>query len=158
MSSQPTLKTQAEILFHCLYGGFVTKDEVIAWADRQLERTPRPDIELIEVAMSGKRHIIDVANLLKEIQGDVDSELVYQGVFDAMLHKLNENPALERHIIRILFEMAQENEAPNEAAKAEMYHLDYAFSLAIEGFGSLADVSRDLHGFLRRYATNGSST
>ena len=66
---QNSLKQEAEWLRLCLDHGFVSRGEVIAWAERQLELTDRPDPTVSDVAMAVSTHTQNLIGLLAAFPG-----------------------------------------------------------------------------------------
>jgi len=59
------VKEQAEALRIGLLGGYVSPDEVTAWADEVIGTGGIPGPEIIEVSLGGSRPLIDLSQALE---------------------------------------------------------------------------------------------
>lgn len=141
------LKTEAEIVCKCLEFDLISVSDVISWADNLIEESEQPDIAVIEVSMSNNCHINDVRKLLKDITGTVEPNLVYQGIFDKMISKLQNEPESVTRIVGALIQMAMSGEVPDKSAESKMFWFNDALY-----DGNIEEVRRKLHAFLNQYA------
>lgn len=59
-----TLATEADFVFAGYRAGYYSIDDVIAWADRQIERLPEPPTALLDLSMGRTLYPVDFINLL----------------------------------------------------------------------------------------------
>lgn len=105
--------------------------------------------------MAGHTHTNNVINLLKQVPGVEDSALVHRGVLAKIREKLQREPEFEDRAVRILFDMAIDEEAPDKEAESEMFWFYDALDLAKAGYvGDVADIRKKLNDFLTRYASD----
>ncbi len=66
------MQEHAEYLRLLLAMGLVTRAEIVAWADSQIEAMDDPPIQLIEVALGGNLIVEDLMKLLELLRGNVN--------------------------------------------------------------------------------------
>lgn len=83
----------------------VEREDVIAWADRCIERTEHPPGWMIELSLSHDLHVVDVLRLLNEVGRGVDSADICRGLYaflpDPTGYSLDDAEGLARQIYRI---------------------------------------------------------
>ncbi len=149
----PNQKEEAELLRHGLLAGVRTVADAVAWADQVIAADPKPDIAVIEVAISGLRHIADVIALLRDVPGECDPIVVIRRFMADLRSALAANPARGPEVARWLYQLATSGDLPEEHFGQEAYALEDWFALASSGtYGTYADALRHLEAYLERHA------
>lgn len=144
-----TVKEQAEALRLGLLGGYVSSDEVTAWADQVIAAGDTPGPEIIEVSLGGSKPIHDIDAALAGIPGFAPRDAVAVLTLRQMAAAVRQNPSVGRAVAHSLFQMYLEGIVPSEQAKGQMGRLDDAFYLAESGIhGTTAEVQAELAEFL----------
>ena len=60
---------------------FVRREDVVRWADRQIQEMDQPPIWLIELSLSQNQHILDFITALKQIGADVEPETTCKAIY-----------------------------------------------------------------------------
>lgn len=83
----------------------VEREDVIAWADRCIERTQHPPDWMIELSLSHERHVVDVLRLLNEVGTGVNPADICRGLYAFLPnpagYSLDDAEGLARQIYRI---------------------------------------------------------
>lgn len=125
--------------------GYVNKQEIIKWADSVIERGDFP-LELIDVSLSGKKSIEDVASMLKKACNEyVIVEPLYKLIGDIVL-EYEEGQISDEHFFNYLRSLHVQGNAfgIDEDLSHKLGRLDDAYYLATEGiYGFIEDVQRE---------------
>lgn len=147
------LQHDAAVMRWSLEYGIVSGSDVIKWADRWITELEHPPIEVIDLSMSRREFEANVIATLVELSGDLSLTEVWSPVMASLLEKAEANSAEDSQVARILFSMAQNGHAPQEAEN-EMFRFWDAIDLAKEGVTDCYDEEREqLIRFLARWAT-----
>jgi hypothetical protein len=150
-------KEQAEALRVGLLAGYVLPDEIVSWADGLIAAGDVPEPELIEVSLSGRKSVDELARALKAIKGDVYRPRLARVILGQMAAAVRRDAATGRAVARQLEQMYFEDLVPSPEARDQMGRLDDAFALAESGsWGTLAEVQTELVEFLSEW-TKGSA-
>ncbi len=146
------IKTTAEYFRRGLMLGLHSVTDVMPWLDRILTTEATPDIALIEASLSGSQGTLAVADWLAQTQGAFDNRIVAGRLLGAMGALLQRKPAQSQKVTGWLYQMAMDDEVPDEAAGAAMWYFDDALGLAVNGvYGSAEELCDELRVFLNRY-------
>jgi hypothetical protein len=149
----PNQKEEAEILRHGLLADVRTVADAVAWADGIIAADPKPDIAVMEVASSARRHTAEVVTLLRDVPGECNPVAVIRHAMVDLRTALAAEPARGLGIARWLYQLATSGELPEEDFGQEAYSLEDWFYLASSGtYGTSADALRNLDAYLERHA------
>lgn len=150
-----TAKNQAEALRICLNAGFVTPEEVVAWADNVIQLGEVPSLELIELSLGLGRPLDSTLDTLAAMPGVACKAEVARAVLCKMAQVFERNPATGPGIARVLYQMYLDGTVTSVEAAAQMSRLDDAFDLAEAGhWGTTDEVTAELGEFLSEWTSN----
>jgi hypothetical protein len=78
MTVQPSRSDVAAYLTRGLNFGYITVDEVVAWADSIIASEDQPSEAIIDLSLARGRDPLDVAALLASIAGPSDPQVVFR--------------------------------------------------------------------------------
>jgi len=145
-------KAQAEVLRHGLMAGCRTVADAVAWVDSVIAADPRPDIAVIDVATSSRRHPADVSALLRNVAGECDPVAVIRRSMTDLRDALAADSTRGPQIARWLYELAISGELPEGEFRSDVYGLEDLFALARSGVGTYDSAVRELDAYLGRHA------
>src|SRR5215471_4754328 len=144
----PGQKEQAEVLRHGLLTGTRTVSDVIAWADSVIEADPRPDIAVIEVATSGRRHAANMTLLLRDVAGECDPVIVLRRSMSDLRRALATDPSRGPQIARWLALLATTGELSETEFGDDVYMLQDSFA----PWGTYESAVKELDAYLAQHA------
>ena len=152
-------KEAAEILRYGLIAGFHTVADAVGWADSLIVRDPKPDIAVIDIALSAASDVATVAALLGSVGGECDPVMVMRRSIAEMRAVVLGNADRGIDVARWLYRLANAGCLPEEHFGSSAYSLDDRFDLARSGtYGTEGEALDALRGFLDQYAAaNGLS-
>lgn len=143
------LGNDADELAMALRLGLATVDEAISWADDAIIALDQPPYALIEAACASRAPTDELAELLEQVPGERDTELVARRVLTRMATSVRDGQTTPARAARMLYEMLLWGCSPGVDFEGEVNGLDHAFSLADEGiWGTTEDAEHDLRAFL----------
>jgi hypothetical protein len=146
-------KEEAEVLRHGLLAGTWTVADAVVWADSVIAADPRPDIAVIEVATSARRHASEVTALLRDVAGECDPVMVIRRSMSDLRRALSVDPTRGPQIARWLYQLAINGELPHAEFGSDAYMIEDWFTLASSGtFGTFEGAVRELDAYLERHA------
>jgi len=149
-----SLKQEAAFCQICLDYGFMSRQEVIGWADRYIKSTEHPEPSVIDVALATQIGTQDLLGLLAAVPGPVNISMVYARFFRFLASRLRSHPELTTRIARTLYRMAMCGRAPNEAAFSQMRDLDYDLELVEYAGKDINEVRGRVLDFLENNANS----
>ena len=144
--------------------GLIDKDEVIAFAEKEILKEGNPDYFWIEVSMLSEKPVEDLISLIAEkVREPINGYLGHPSplnrkdmlaIFKLTYQKLLAGSISTEVAMRAtIIEFRNSDELLIENEHGEMHGLDYAYCDGIDqGWSSIHDVKRDLLVFLKRYA------
>ena len=151
-------KNEAERLRLGIRGGWLKIADAVAWADRQIDQTPQPDLALVDLALAQNRTREEVVALLEAVPGSADSVAVMRCCLNDLLETVEREPRLAPDAARWLEAAANRGELPESEFGLEAFGLDDAFALAEQGtYGTLEDARDRLVAFLRQHSRREAS-
>ncbi|MCB1032837.1 MAG: hypothetical protein KDD47_03275 [Acidobacteria bacterium] len=149
----PSLRTISAAYSAALEIGVVGAEEVIAWVDSVIEKTPEPPYPLIEASLAGRDRNLLIREL-KEVPGDLDEATRRRLLFGLMHRAFLRDQGLAAAITRHLFMMGVDGDAPDEKAIGVMLSLDDGLDLAQAGvYGTTKEVLLELEAFLSQHGS-----
>ena len=146
-------KDEAERLRLGVRGGWLSVDEVVAWADRQIEQASDPHPALIDLAMAHNQNREQVAALLDAVPGSPNVVAVMRNCLSDLLEVIEREPDLAADAARWLETAASRGELPRSEFGWEPWALAEAFALARQdAYGTIEKARERLLVFLRRNA------
>lgn len=126
-------RTQAEVLASCLELGLIEVANAVAWADVQIGANDVPHIALCDVAMASRAYSFDVASMLRQLPGEVDSASVVRRIVEHCSNILRSGCVSPRTIASALYELAVDKTLPpGKLAENALWFYD-ALDLATDG-------------------------
>ena len=139
----PTVKEQAEALRVGLLGGYVSPDEVTAWADEVIGAGGIPGPEIIEVSLGGSKPLIDLSQALAAVPGEASNDAVFDLVVRRMAVVVRQNSNTVPAVIQALYRMYREGKMPSERVEFKVIWLEDVYSLARDGIQGTQETVRD---------------
>lgn len=96
---QPSLKNYADYLSMGLEIGVCSQDDVVAWADRLIEESDRPELWMIELSTGRSKHILDVQHWLQVVSGTSSLEVSFKLL---IAHLQRHYPTVQPEQVRLL--------------------------------------------------------
>ena len=147
---QQQRKEEAEALRLGVIAGLVTVADAVAWADDVIMADARPDAAILDVSLAGKKPVFEVAKLLGEVRGPLDSERASRRLLGRMLRLLDDDPRRGNELAVALYRLARNGALPDDRFGMEPYRLDDEFELERQGMYDL-DLRLSAIDALRRY-------
>jgi len=134
-----------------LASGFLTKEEIINWADKIITKDKEPDIFFIDLALSSSKSTGDVLHYINEYLGFEKTTIDGRPLLGLIYKEYkNERMNLEKTvttIFRLKFEAIF-----NDREEAFIYSIDDLYDCAKNNiYGTIEDVQRELEKFLGFY-------
>ncbi|WFD08717.1 hypothetical protein [Tepidibacter hydrothermalis] len=147
------LKLKAELYRLALSCGFLTKKDVIDWADNEIMISENPDISIIELSLLGSKNVEEVISKLKEVTGNIDEEVTLKILLGLFYKEIIKNPNKIQVISTELYHLYLSVEIDNkEECYLWMMYLDDEFHLANNGtYGDVEEVKSRYIDFLKQY-------
>jgi hypothetical protein len=147
------LRTQAEIFAVGLEFGLIDVSEVVVWADRNIESLDDPPLALLDVSMASRANNLDVANFLRQLTGEPNSDDLLRGIIRMVSDSLRTERRTPEEIARLLFLMALDETLPDGDLRKHAYGFDDAFDLAAAGYieESREELIVQMHAVLDRW-------
>lgn len=146
-------KNEAERLRLGIRGGWLKINDAVAWADGQIERTQRPALALLDLALAHDRTREEVAALLDAVPGSADSVAVMRCCLNDLREAVERDPRLAPDAARWLEATANRGELPEFEFGSEPFALADAFALAEDGsYGTVEEARYRLIAFLRQHS------
>ena len=147
------IKERAEVLRVFALAGFVSADEIVAWADEVIMASDSPGREIIEVSLGGSKSTAELVQALAAIPGASWKNSIARAILRQMAAVVYRDYETARRIASMLYQMEIDGIVPNEHARAQMSRLDDAFALAESGaWARPEDVLNELVEFLSEWA------
>jgi hypothetical protein len=127
MSNEPrNLKQEAEWLRVCLDQGFISRDDVVAWAEQQLVNSTSADPSVSDVALSSEKPLQDLLGILDSFPGTADRNDIVRRFLAEAAGRVRADPGLLQRIPRILATLVADDERLNMemAAHARRFEND----------------------------------
>jgi hypothetical protein len=146
------LKVNAEVYRLGLLIGYHSVQDVVKWADKQIEILEKPPIEIIEVSLSSKAKPVDVCSKLKLVKGDIEDELTIKIMLGLLNDSLYKKDKSTSDISNMLYLLSQHIPNNSEWIIAEIMYISDEFYLAEETiYGDLFEVIEKLKKFLIQF-------
>ena len=146
--------TEADLLRFGYDTGHITKAQIIAWADQQIERSDKPSNVLIDLSLCRDNAANVVLSNLRAIGGNdaaisVKIQIAFLGLsFD------RERISLEQ-AVRSLYHIGHDLEYENgvdDEQRNMIYHLDDGYSLAFsQTYGTIGEIEQTFREFVQPY-------
>ena len=127
-------RTQAEALAICLEYGLLDASDVIAWADQQIAQSDQPHVVLCDIAMALPAHPLDIASLLRQLPGEVDTFLVIRQLVEYSINVLRSKRRPPRQVASLLYKLAREKSILSGPLRDDAYWFDDALDLSENGY------------------------
>ncbi|OES45984.1 hypothetical protein [Domibacillus iocasae] len=136
--------------------GYFKLPKVVEWVDLtilQLESSEIP-YQLYEVSLSSNKKIDDVISLLNEITRGNHIDIASKVIL-GLLYKSFAKKELEIHqVITSIYRLAWERNIEDDIF-SKINELDAEYEMAMDGYGDMRRVKKEIHEFLERYEMYG---
>jgi len=130
--------------------GYLTLDDVVAWADSLILKLPSVSSEIIEISTS-PRDVDELERRLRACIGSFESKPDRSSVLKSMKETLAAHPDRVDAIAGALVPLFAGEEA--DGAASDAYHVDYSFELAADHVqGDRDTATAELRVFLEKWA------
>lgn len=134
-----------------LASGLLTKEEVVAWADKIITRDEQPDIFFISLALSGSKNTSDIIYYFSEYLNFVNPTVRGQPLLGLLYKKFSSGQLTLEQTVGKLFRLKFEA-VFTETEESYIYSIDDKFDCAKNNiFGTLEAVYEDVERFLSSY-------
>jgi hypothetical protein len=134
-----------------LVTGLVDRPALVAWADREILRSPSPGHEIMELAVCGNRPYSQIIRLLTGFERGADYRLSLKLIFARAGSLLEAEPGRTADIIMGLRLLNEEEYFPGEI-KARLLSLRADLELHRQAALSAEELTAHLAGFLAPYS------
>jgi len=134
-----------------LVTGIVEKRELIEWADREIDRNPAPDDEIIELALCGSRPYSEIIWLLSSFVSEPDYGFSLPLLLARAGISFERDPWRARDIIMGLRLLSEEEKLP-EGVRTQLATLRNQLERVDQSKSSLDELGECLSRFLEAYA------
>ena len=136
-------------------GGWLKPADSVAWADKMISESSKPNPSLLDVALGGDRAPKEMALLLEAIPGSPNTIAVIRRCLGDLLKIVEQEPTLARDAARWIKATGMEGRLPASEFGHEPMALDDAFALAEENIVGTVEAARErLLAFLREHRRN----
>lgn len=128
------------------YVGYFSRNDIEHWADKQIENTEKPSLDLIDLAILRGKHDWDVISLLFRVSSDIAPQ-VRTELTIGMIGKLyrEDKLSLKSSVRTLLSMMLEDDDECWRQYQGDIYCLDDGYDLAVDGtYGTIKDVETHL--------------
>jgi hypothetical protein len=138
-----------------LFCGVLRREDLIQWADAEIEQRAEPAEWLLDLSLSGNAHILDVVGLLRRASAPANSLAICRVLFALLPDVEGASPdkmaVLAHRIYRVTYWHLGPDWTNPLLREADKLHEDFNLALyALIGY-SLEDACRQLRDFVRRF-------
>jgi hypothetical protein len=134
----------------CLINTILDKQQIIAWADKQIEQEAEPSYFLIELSLSGRKNINDIISLLHNFVGENKPQVAGRAVLGYLYQQYMANSLSLQHVATTIYWLGLHCELSKEEHHF-MSSIDIEYDLAIDGYGSVAEAEDHVVRFIALY-------
>jgi hypothetical protein len=146
------LREQAEYLRLALAMGLISPDAVVVWADRVIDATDDPPIEVIEVSLSGGRSPVEVMDLLRLVPGAGDLGAAAHRALGLLRRRVRDGSVPSDRAAEMLWAYSNWATVP-EDERLWAVNLTDAVECLHLGYGTPDTVRSEILAFLDQHAT-----
>ena len=140
-----------EVFRICLINTVLDKQQVIAWADTQIEQETEPAYFLIELSLSGGKNINDTISLLHNFIGENKPQIAGRVVLGCLYQEYNASRMPLEKVATTIYWLGMHCYFSADEQRFIQW-LDTAYELAVDGFYStIAEVETQINHFLNVY-------
>jgi hypothetical protein len=139
-----------EVFQICLINSILDKQQIIIWADKQIEREAEPSYFLIELSLSGRKNINDIISLLHSLARESKTQVAGRAVLGYLYHQYTTNQLSLQQVAATIYWLGLHCELSKEEHHF-MRSIDMEYDLAIDGYGSIAEAQNQIIRFLTLY-------
>jgi hypothetical protein len=151
MIEPPNKKEIAEFLRLGLRVRAFDYSAAIQWADSVLLMEEKPDIQIVEVSLSGAGGLDKTITCLKEVKGVARQDLAAKLLLAYCWKKIREKEWTDDYCSVLLCSLKRSGEA-SQGLEIALINLDENLSLAEDGvYGSVEDALKDIREFLKSF-------
>jgi hypothetical protein len=144
---------EAEIKRLELLAGLITDSDVIAWADRIIDRTDAPDSEIIDLSLSGHNNSYEIISILNNLAAGSDRFAAMRMVLGEMYEVLNKDISHFKDFAIALWHFVVENTYNLPEEFYFFYVVDDELDLAEAGiYGSVDELCKQFIQDLKPFA------
>ena len=152
-SEQNSLKQEAEWLRVCLEQSFVSRSEIIAWAERRLELTDNPDPNVSDVALAVSTPLQDLIGLLGAFPGKADRNEIVGRFLAEVARRVRVDPGLLGRIPQILATLVSDDDGLNKEMAKHAKRFENDLELVEYAGTNVDDLRRRVLAFLDANST-----
>lgn len=141
-----------EVFRICIINSIMDKQQVITWADKQIEQEAEPAYFIIELALSGSRNINDTISILHNLVGEDKPQVAERAVLGYLYQRYTTNNLSLQQVANTIYWLGVHCEL-SEEEHYFMRYIDTEYDLAADGYGygSIAETEKQIVQFTALY-------
>jgi len=139
-----------EVFRICLINTILDKQQVIAWADKQIEQEAEPPYFIIELALSGSKNINDTISILHNLVGENKPQVAGRAVLGYLHQRYTSDSLSLQQVATTIYWLGLHGEFSPEEHHF-MRWIDTEYDLAVDGYGSIAEAASQIVRFTALY-------
>ncbi len=133
-SNMTNQRSEAEAIAICLELALAKVPDAIHWADSQIQLSDIPDVALCNVSMAWRNDSHEVASMLRQLPGRVDSAFVGRRLIECLAMQLKNDRSSARQVAFALYELSMDESLPAGPLRKEAWWFLDAFVLSESGY------------------------
>jgi len=128
------------------------KQQVIAWADKQIEQEAEPPYSIIELALSGSKNLNDTISILHNLVGENKPPIAGHAVLGYLYQQYTATKLSLQQVATTIYWLGLHCDF-SEAEHSFMHSIDREYDLAADGYGygSIAEAENQIVRFTAIY-------
>jgi hypothetical protein len=139
-----------EVFRICLINSVLDKQQVIAWADKQIEQEAEPPYSIIELALSGSKNINDTISILHNLVRQDKLQVAGRAVLGYLYQRYIADTLSLQQVATTIYWLGLHCEFSQEEHHL-MHSIDREYDLAADGYGSIAEAEKQIIQFTALY-------
>jgi hypothetical protein len=141
-----------EVFRICLINSILDRQQVIAWADTQIEQEAEPPYSIIELALSGGKNINDTISILHNLVGEDKPQVAGRAVLGYLYQRFIADALSLQQVANTIYWLGLHCEFSKEE-RYFMHSIDSEYDLAADGYGygSIVEVENQVVRFTALY-------
>ncbi len=141
-----------EVFRICLINSIMDKQQITAWADKQIEQEAEPPYYIIELALSGSKNINDTISILHNLVGEDKPQMSGRAVLGYLYQHYTANSLSLRQVANTIYWLGVHCEF-SEEERYFMHSIDSEYDLAADGYGygSIEEAKKQIIRFTALY-------
>ena len=142
------MREEAEYLRIALAMGLISKDAVVAWADRIIAALDEPLIQVIDVSLSAGRPEVEVMDLLAAVPGSGDLAAAAHRALGLLLQEFRAGRISLERVVEALWAYSNWATVPEGEQVQAVNFTDALFCAQRGYYGTLESVRSEIGSFL----------